>query len=84
MKRVITEPIQIQVIFFTAGIPGCSAAGGRGGGDTDRNQRDRIEAALLSAGGVVSQAAGQLGLSRQALYRKMSRLGIVMERKPRA
>ena len=64
--------------------PDTSAAGGRGGDDADRNQRDRIEAALLSAGGVVSQAAGQLGLSRQALYRKMSRLGIVMERKPRA
>jgi DNA-binding NtrC family response regulator len=49
----------------------------------DRSQRDRIQAALVSADGVVSQAAGELGLSRQALYRKMSRLGIVMERKPR-
>jgi len=49
----------------------------------DLGQRDRIEAALLSAGGVVSRAASDLGLSRQALYRQMSRLGIVMERKPR-
>jgi DNA-binding NtrC family response regulator len=55
-------------------------------GDLDADelgQRDRIQAALLSADGVVSQAADDLGLSRQALYRKMSRLGIVMERKPR-
>jgi DNA-binding NtrC family response regulator len=49
----------------------------------ERSQRDRIQAALVSADGVVSQAATDLGLSRQALYRKMSRLGIVMERKPR-
>jgi len=49
----------------------------------DQGQRDRIQAALVSADGVVSQAATDLGLSRQALYRKMSRLGIIMERKPR-
>ncbi len=35
-----------------------------------------IEQALARAGGVVSQAAGELGLSRQALYRRMERLGI--------
>ena len=28
------------------------------------------------AGGVVSQAANELGLSRQALYRRMEKLGI--------
>ena len=38
--------------------------------------RDSIEKALARAGGVVSQAAGELGLSRQALYRRMDRLGI--------
>jgi DNA-binding NtrC family response regulator len=38
--------------------------------------RDTIEAALARAGGVVSQAAAELGLSRQALYRRMERLGI--------
>ena len=38
--------------------------------------RDAIVGALARAGGVVSQAANELGLSRQALYRRMERLGI--------
>jgi DNA-binding NtrC family response regulator len=38
--------------------------------------RETIEEALARAGGVVSQAAAELGLSRQALYRRMERLGI--------
>ncbi len=38
--------------------------------------RDSIEAALARAGGVVSQAATDLGLSRQAFYRRMEKLGI--------
>jgi DNA-binding NtrC family response regulator len=39
--------------------------------------RECIERALAKADGVVSQAATELGLSRQALYRRMERLGIV-------
>ncbi len=46
-------------------------------------ERVRIEAALRSSGGVVSRAARRLGISRQALYRRMDRLGIVIERRPR-
>ena len=42
-----------------------------------------MEEALLNASGVVSKAAAELGLSRQAFYRRMERLGIVLERKPR-
>jgi DNA-binding NtrC family response regulator len=38
--------------------------------------RAAIENALAQAGGVVSQAASALGLSRQALYRRLERLGI--------
>jgi len=38
--------------------------------------RETIEQALERAGGVVSQAAAELGISRQALYRRMERLGI--------
>ncbi|WP_159627996.1 sigma-54-dependent transcriptional regulator [Massilia puerhi] len=38
--------------------------------------RDAIAGALARAGGVVAQAANELGLSRQALYRRMERLGI--------
>ena len=39
-------------------------------------ERDTIERALARANGVVTQAAAELGLSRQALYRRMERLGI--------
>ncbi|HWW72851.1 MAG TPA: helix-turn-helix domain-containing protein [Duganella sp.] len=35
-----------------------------------------MEAALERAGGVLAQAASELGLSRQALYRRLDRLGI--------
>ena len=38
--------------------------------------REAIVGALARAGGVVAQAANELGLSRQALYRRMERLGI--------
>lgn len=38
--------------------------------------REAIEAALRRAGGVLSQAAAELGLSRQALYRRLDKLGI--------
>jgi DNA-binding NtrC family response regulator len=38
--------------------------------------REAIERALQRANGIVAQAAGELGLSRQALYRRMERLGI--------
>jgi DNA-binding NtrC family response regulator len=46
-------------------------------------ERDTIEQALVGAGGVVSKAAAELGMSRQALYRRMERLGIVLERRPK-
>jgi DNA-binding NtrC family response regulator len=38
--------------------------------------RQTIEGALARAGGVVAQAAAELGLSRQALYRRMEKLNI--------
>ena len=39
----------------------------------DEPSRETVEEALQQAGGVVSRAAQQLGLSRQALYRRMER-----------
>ena len=50
-----------------AGVP---AAGG------DEPDRAAIEAALARARGVLAQAAAELGMSRQALYRRLERLGI--------
>jgi len=44
-------------------------------------ERRVVEDALARAQGVVSRAAAELGLSRQALYRRMERLGIEMERR---
>jgi DNA-binding NtrC family response regulator len=41
--------------------------------------RDAVERALERAHGVIAQAARDLGLSRQALYRRMEKLGIRAE-----
>jgi len=38
--------------------------------------KEAIEQALARASGVVAQAAAELGLSRQAMYRRMDRFGI--------
>lgn len=43
---------------------------------THEPDRAAIEAALSRSGGVLAQAAQELGLSRQALYRRLDRLGI--------
>ncbi len=45
-------------------------------GDAAEPDRATIETALDRAGGVLAQAASDLGLSRQALYRRLERLGI--------
>ncbi|MFC5579516.1 sigma-54-dependent transcriptional regulator [Rhodanobacter terrae] len=42
----------------------------------DEPSREAVEAALHKADGVVSRAAQHLGLSRQALYRRMERYGL--------
>jgi two-component system response regulator AtoC len=48
-------------------------------------ERERDELLRLLAGdeGNVSRVADRLGISRQALYRRMGRLGIELERRPR-
>ena len=56
------------------GLP-TNAAPHRVAGDEEID-RETIEAALRRAGGVLSQAAADLGLSRQALYRRLDKLGI--------
>jgi DNA-binding NtrC family response regulator len=47
-----------------------------GGAAEAEPDREAIVGALARAGGVIAQAAAELGLSRQALYRRMERLGI--------
>ena len=58
------------------GLPAARTATTNAGDEPDRAA---IEAALARAGGVLAQAAAELGLSRQALYRRLERLGIVRE-----
>ena len=47
------------------------------------NERQALEDLLRTHGGSVSRVAEALGLSRQALYRRMERLGVSLERRPR-
>ncbi len=54
--------------------PGMAEAGA-----SDPGRRE-VERALRAAGGVVAQAAANLGISRQALYRRMERYGLHVER----
>jgi DNA-binding NtrC family response regulator len=62
--------------------PAVAPANGVDAAAADR-EKTVIEEALIRAGGVVAKAAAEMGLSRQALYRRMERLGVVMERRPR-
>jgi DNA-binding NtrC family response regulator len=43
---------------------------------TQEPDRVAIESALARSGGVIAQAAADLGMSRQALYRRMDRFGL--------
>ena len=59
------------------GLPAARIAAAATG--ADEPDRAAIEAALARANGVLAQAAAELGLSRQALYRRLERLGIARE-----
>lgn len=48
-----------------------------------RLEREQLEALLAECDGMVSRAAARLGVSRQALYRRMERVGITLERRPK-
>jgi DNA-binding NtrC family response regulator len=52
------------------------AAGLGGAAPTSPPDADAIETALSRHGGVIARAAADLGMSRQALYRRMDKLGI--------
>jgi len=58
-----------------------AAVGSSANRTLDEPTREAIEAALTRAGGMVSRAAQALGLSRQALYRRMERFGIAIDPK---
>jgi DNA-binding NtrC family response regulator len=72
------------------GLPSPSAEGSRSDsaphrdGGASTSERDALEDVLRLHGGSVSRTAEALGLSRQALYRRMERLGVSLERRPRS
>ncbi|WP_300619669.1 sigma-54 dependent transcriptional regulator [Dokdonella sp.] len=82
--RELKNAIQRAVLLCQDGVIGArdlglaavrSVNGGRILPDAEPD-REAIESALRNARGVISQAAAELGLSRQALYRRMEKMGI--------
>jgi len=67
---------------ITAADLGFGDAEGQPGPPTS-GEKEEIESLFRRFGGSVSGVAKSLGVSRQALYRKMERLGIVLERRPK-
>jgi len=65
-----------RISVANLGLPAVASGSPR---SLDDPPREAVEEALHKAGGVISQAARALGLSRQALYRRMQRYGIPME-----
>jgi DNA-binding NtrC family response regulator len=57
-------------------VRGGESSPGRGDRDAEQPSRELIEASLREAGGNISRAAQTLGLSRQALYRRMERFNL--------
>jgi DNA-binding NtrC family response regulator len=55
---------------------GSESSRGRADRDVEQPSRELIEASLREAGGNISRAAQSLGLSRQALYRRMERFNL--------
>ena len=74
MQRAKLLSAQASIEAADLGLPTAAPLPASNDNEPDR---ESIERALSRAGGVVSQAAVELGLSRQALYRRMERLGIV-------
>jgi DNA-binding NtrC family response regulator len=66
------EDIAVAHLGLSAVAPGAAR-------NLDDPPREAVEEALRKAGGVISQAARTLGLSRQALYRRMQRYGIATD-----
>ncbi|MGH8049886.1 MAG: sigma-54-dependent transcriptional regulator [Arenimonas sp.] len=74
MQRVQLLVAHDEISALDLGLPVKAATGSANEVELDR---DIIEQAIEKHGGVIAQAAAELGLSRQALYRRMERLGIV-------
>ena len=71
MQRACLLSAKSEIMAADLGLPLVS-----GWHNDNEPDKESIERALQKAHGVVAQAATELGLSRQALYRRMDRLGI--------
>ena len=80
--RELRNTIQRAALLAGTAVLGAADLGLPGGNDAvpahafEEPDRAAIEAALQRHGGVIAQAAADLGLSRQALYRRLDRLGV--------
>ncbi|MEO5687060.1 MAG: sigma-54 dependent transcriptional regulator [Burkholderiaceae bacterium] len=66
------QAISVELLGLPAAAPAAQAASR----SLDEPSRAAVEAALGAAHGVVSRAAQALGMSRQALYRRLERYGL--------
>jgi DNA-binding NtrC family response regulator len=82
-KGALLEPVDLGLSEASAPVkaPPESTASSPHLSEDEEAERATVEQALAEARGVVSRATAQLGLSRQALYRRMERLGLRVERR---
>jgi DNA-binding NtrC family response regulator len=71
LKRAVLLAQSDEISVADLGLPSAPLAV-----SPEQLDRETIEAALARADGVIAQAASELGLSRQTLYRRMEKLGI--------
>ncbi len=69
------QAISVELLGLLAAAPSTPGAAR----SLDEPSRAAVEAALAAAHGVVSRAAQSLGMSRQALYRRMERYALPPE-----
>jgi DNA-binding NtrC family response regulator len=86
--RIHLDDLDLPRAHASSAPRGDVARAERVGSDTSSAQQDeaeraQIEEALARTGFVVAKAAAELGLSRQALYRRVERLGVSLDRRGR-
>jgi transcriptional regulator of acetoin/glycerol metabolism len=80
--RDVIEVADLDLGRAWQSVDSADGAGARSSGDPESTQeKARVVAVLRECDGVVSRAAKRLGVSRQALYRTMDRLGVAIERR---
>ena len=79
IQRAALLARQPRIAAADLGLPAPIASTASTTADAAEPDRPAIEAALARAGGVLAQAAHDLGMSRQALYRRIERLGIARD-----